>query len=177
MSSKAAGLPSESLPHLPWERVSNAGGEGCWEWQGARSPFGYGQIRIGGRAFYVHRLSLAQSLGRPIRSGYEALHSCDNPPCVRVSLDHVHEGTQKDNAHEMVARGRARNRAFAGSANGFAKLTEADVLEMRRLSREEGWRQTTIALRFGVTQANVSLILIGRAWKHLPYGDEIPEQL
>lgn len=57
---------------------------------------------------YAHREALEQKLGRPIKPGYGALHHCDNPPCIEPV--HLFEGTNADNVHDMIAKGRSRVR-------------------------------------------------------------------
>ena len=58
--------------------------DGCWEWTGARTAAGYGQISLGdGRREYSHRYSYELLVG-PIPAGFTIDHlcrrrSCDNP--------------------------------------------------------------------------------------------------
>jgi hypothetical protein len=51
----------------------------CRNWQGSKTPAGYGQIWLDGRAQYVHRVSFA------LHHGYDAAgdvdHLCHNPSC------------------------------------------------------------------------------------------------
>jgi DNA-binding transcriptional regulator LsrR (DeoR family) len=54
-----------------------------------------------------------------------------------------------------------------GEQHGNAKLTEADVHEIRRLHSEDGLGHRRIARRFDVSRAAVHRILTGRAWAHL----------
>lgn len=85
---------------------------GCWVWIGARSPAGYGRIRIAsrdgavGRQIYAHRWSYEHHTG-PIPVGLLVMHACDNPPCVNPA--HLSVGTHRDNAQDMLRKGRARN--------------------------------------------------------------------
>lgn len=81
----------------------SAGELGCWPLRSSH-PDGYSRVGFHGRTVYGHRLALQESLGRPIRAGYSALHRCDNPPCVNPA--HLYEGTQADNVRDAVARGR-----------------------------------------------------------------------
>ncbi len=91
-----------------WRRVdTSAGFDGCWEWQGAKTAYGYGAIGAGGRGDgirLVHRVALEQHLGRPLGAGMCACHHCDNPPCVNPL--HLFEGTKGDNNRDMAAKGR-----------------------------------------------------------------------
>lgn len=47
-----------------------------------------------------------------------------------------------------------------------AKLTEASVLEIRRL-HAAGVTQAGIAEMFGVNQSNISYIVRGKTWRHV----------
>jgi len=54
-----------------------------------------------------------------------------------------------------------------GSKNGFSKLTEEDVAEIKtELAR--GTMGTVLAKRFNVTPASISLIHTGKTWGHVP---------
>src|SRR5262252_4680205 len=50
----------------------------------------------------VHRLALERKLGRPIKSGYMALHHCDVSVCV--NQEHLYEGRAKDNTDDHIRR-------------------------------------------------------------------------
>lgn len=53
-----------------------------------------------------------------------------------------------------------------GSGNHQAKLTESDVLEIRRL-RALGYRQVVLAEMYGVDRRVVNDITARRSWKHI----------
>ncbi len=46
------------------------------------------------------------------------------------------------------------------------RLTEPDVVEIRRL-QEEGWRQQRLATKFGVSQMTISKLVRRETWKHV----------
>jgi hypothetical protein len=120
---------------------------GCIEWVGK----GEGQVR-------AHRLAYELKHG-PIPPGMKVCHTCDNPPCCNP--DHLCLGTQADNIADRDAKGRQAK----GENNGFSKLTEADVTEIRRrLANSEVQRK--IAKDFGITPTAVGYIKNGRNWKH-----------
>jgi len=56
-------------------------------------------------------------------------------------------------------------KSHRGESNGNSRLTWEDVREIRRLRAEEGLTQAAIGARFGLHQANVSQILLGRVWR------------
>jgi DNA-binding MarR family transcriptional regulator len=68
--------------------------------------------------------------------------------------------------HDMINKGRARRTTTRGEDNHLAKLTEAEVLTIRELTRS-GVPQVELAARFGVTRSAVSLIALRRNWAHI----------
>ncbi len=81
----------------------------------------------------------------------EALHKCDNPPCVDPT--HLFEGTQRDNIRDMDDKGRrgkwsAATRArLRGDSHYNTRLTMAIRAEMKAL-RKRGWLAERIAKKF-----------------------------
>lgn len=72
---------------------------GCWEWMGARTTAGYGNIRVGGRidgkTHLTHRLAYQLFVG-PIPERHDLHHLCENRPCLNPEhlqpvphLDHM----------------------------------------------------------------------------------------
>lgn len=123
---------------------------------------GYGQIRVGGRAYRAHRLAYELRSG-PLPRGAILLHSCDNPACI--NLDHLTVGTQADNTADMMAKARG----FTGDACSWAKLSEAQVIEVRQRLCGPDYRRGDIAAmarKLGVSVSTISDIRIGRKWKH-----------
>lgn len=96
---------SKSLSERFWEKVTKPTLGGCWEWEGARDPNGYGRININRKAVLAHRVAFELTFGTAA-DGLFVLHGCDNPSCVNPS--HLRAGTAKDNSTDMVARNRQR---------------------------------------------------------------------
>lgn len=139
---------------------------GCLEWQGTKSN-GYGKIRCAGKAYLSHRVAWIIAHGQIPESMF-VLHHCDNPACCdAVSEGHLFLGTHLDNMHDCKVKG--RRPVFRGEQNGFAKLTEADVLDIRRTyvrgSHEFG--QYALARRFNVDQTLIGLVVRRKAWRHI----------
>lgn len=140
-----------------WARVPRMGA-GCWEWQGHRGSAGHGQFaptRSG--HVYAHRYSWAFHYG-PIPSGMVVRHRCDNPPCVNP--EHLILGTQAENIRDAALRGRTAR----GERGGMAKLTNAQVAEIRRRFQRHSPRRTNAAAlghEFGVAASHVRAIAAG----------------
>jgi hypothetical protein len=139
--------------------------DGCWEWMGKRFKNGYGQICIS----FVPRKSkycLAHRVMWELHHGplgqKKALHTCDHPWCVRP--DHLFEGTTRDNCLDMHRKGRGN--PPRGERSGMSKLTTVKVLAMRK-AHVKGILHRVLALRFGVSQKQVSLIVNRKQWKHV----------
>jgi len=133
----------------------------CWVWTNAKHDFGYGKIWAS--ASYpedAQRVSWKLAYG-PIPPGMYVLHRCDNPPCVRP--EHLFLGTHKENMQDMTAKGRHGVFDRAGEKNGNAKLTEAQVVEIRERAAA-GERGLTLAAEYGLHFNKISAILHGRSW-------------
>ena len=105
----------------------------CIEWTGSTDGHGYGQRRISGKLYAVHRLVWAEANG-PIPDGVVIRHKCDNPPCY--NLDHLEPGTKKDNTQDMIARNR--------NSNGQKDKTHCkhghEFTEFNTYITKQGWR-------------------------------------
>lgn len=96
-----AGPSRESLAEkLERHRVVR---DGCWAWNGAKHPFGYGWLRHGSRTLLAHRVAFEVAHGLPMR-GIVVRHACDTPECTNP--DHLIGGTHADNVADRFARGR-----------------------------------------------------------------------
>jgi len=100
----------------------------CWFWKGEITNMGYGRIRVKGKNIGAHRLAFELAKGK-IPEGMLVLHSCDVRSCVNP--DHLRVGTQKQNQEDA----RLRNRTCFGEKNNKSKLTEEDVVAIRKDSR------------------------------------------
>lgn len=145
------------------QRVRVDEATGCWVWRGTCNHKGYGRYHFtngsGVHTGSAHRLALELKLGRPIRPGLHALHSCDNPPCCNGG--HLREGTVSDNQQESFTKG--RHPLLRGELAPMAKLTREDVAEILA-ALERGTYQRVIARQYGIDQAQVSRIKNGKAW-------------
>jgi hypothetical protein len=137
-------------------------GAGCLEWTGTTVRGGYGQVRVGRKMVYAHRVAFERSKGE-IPEGMFVCHSCDNPPCCNP--DHLFLGTHQENMSDKVAKG--RQTAMVGTKNPSSKLTEDDVRQIRKLYAD-GINMPRLAAVFGVTKQAIYLIVHRRKWQHIP---------
>jgi hypothetical protein len=144
-----------------WAAVAKS--RGCWEWTGCLSSTGYGNIYAGGRLRLTHRYSWEIHNGT-IPRGLCVLHRCDNRKCVNP--DHLFLGTKRENSQDMAAKGRERVPTLRGSEHGESKLTNEDVLRIRK-EVASGAKQKDIAAELGVSASLVSLVVRRKAWRHL----------
>lgn len=146
-----------------FEKVEITEGEGdCWLWQGAVAGSGYGYFYFRGKSVCAHRVAWILANGE-IPPGLCILHTCDNPLCVRPG--HLFLGDRASNMADMVAKGRGAN--AAGENNNMNKLTEAQVIEIRRRYAAGDVSQRELGEEFGVTNSAISHITRRRRWKHV----------
>lgn len=146
-------VPSDFTPEQWfWRQVDqSAGPDACWPWTRYRAATGYGRCREG----WAHRQALIFALGRPLRSGMEAAHSCDNPACCNPR--HLREADRAENMRDAVDR----LRMPFGERNVHAKLTLDDV----RAIRAVGWSDVPgQARRYGISVTQVRRILQRKRW-------------
>jgi hypothetical protein len=161
---------------------------GCLEYIGSRSTKGYGRIRIEGRYLAAHRVAYEAMVG-PIPDGLWVLHRCDNPPCCNPK--HLWIGTAEDNNRDRDLKGRHRHgtqprrlrvtgkrgpytwsagtraKWFDANRRHTAKLTAAQVAEMRTRRGSEGLSHEKLAKLFGVSKSQARDICNHKYWKEI----------
>ena len=150
---------------------------GCWEWIGARTTAGYGELVVDGKVNYTHRLSWELHNG-PIPAELFVLHRCDNPPCFRP--DHLFLGTHQINIADKMTKGRHRHGHLYGDDHPArkhpetflkygedhhnARITWAIVREIRA-SYATSETKASIAKRLGLNRGTVYKIVNQQQWK------------
>lgn len=169
-----------------WSRVAFS--PDCWEWTGG-VMHGYGFFKLKGKLHRCPRVAYAICHGG-VDDTLFVLHRCDNPLCVRP--DHLFLGTHQEKAYDAKQKGRLatgdRNGARThrgklrqgvldylkrhpaaqkGVHNHNAKLTEHQVLEVRRRYAAGGVSQSALAREYGISQTGMSAVLRGTLWQHV----------
>lgn len=98
----------------------------------------------------VHRYVLSHKLGREIRPGLSALHTCDVRNCV--AEEHLYEGTQSKNMQDAYTRGKRPT-----------ILNPEKVLAIRRLYAR-GTPRAVLSTVFGVSRDTISSVVSRRSW-------------
>lgn len=169
-----------------WSFVDkSAGPDACWPWMGQKIH-GYGYFWMRGASHRAHRVSYELASGvRP--GGLLVCHRCDNRACVNPA--HLFAGTHKENMADMKAKGRASSGAAhsaivlasrprgdlhhsrvkpwvmaRGSSHGMARLTEPEVIEIRRSNED----RVSLAAKYGISASMVWRIRRRLSWKHIP---------
>lgn len=140
-------------------------GDGCWIWPNAANRSGYGSFRTGRLQLLAHRVAWA--LWNKTEPGeYLVCHHCDVRNCVNPR--HLFLGTNADNMADMQAKGRKVVSCRVGDANPRAKLTEAEVREIKSKGRRvpRGYWPAYAAER-GLHSCTIRNIFNGRTWRHV----------
>lgn len=136
-----------------FDSKTRANGE-CLEWTGALTANGYGKFMTGpsrGQTTWVaHRWAYTQVHG----SAPSLLrHKCDNAKCVRV--DHLEPGSQLDNVHDALSRGRRHQ-----------ELTPDLVAEIRSVY-QSGQSLRAFAASKGINYSTAYQAATNRSWRHV----------
>lgn len=136
----------------------------CWNWTGAMQSCGVTPTmnykrKVGAvRRFILLERGPAPA-GKPI-----ATYTCGNPLCVHPEHTDwskrkaVQQRTTQEQGHQNTA---IRNKKIADKARQNGKLTHEQALDVR----EAEGNQYEIAARFGISQATVSAIKLGKTWR------------
>lgn len=133
-------------------------GDECLIYPFWRRPDGYGQYEEQGRKVLAHRKVCELAHGEPHGAGLEAAHSCGKGHLGCVNPRHLRWDSREGNMSDKVQH----NTHARGERNWNARLTEADILEIRRLALVMSYRQ--IGERFGIAKNTARLIAIGERW-------------
>lgn len=164
----------KNTPESFWKRVTINSESECWEWTGAKTSSGYGNLAWHGKSVQAHRvayfltyggISLATGFRTPNRARtYKrfVLHRCDNRLCCNPN--HLFLGTMRSNQLDAYKKGR-KTQPKSNHAN--AKLTPTQVREIRSLYHHKGVFQTVLAEQYGVSQRCISLITRYESYKDI----------
>lgn len=110
---------------------------------------------------YVHRM-VAEAFIGPIGHGLNINHK--DGIKGNNTLDNLEIVTYSENMLHAIHV--IRTNGSLGARHHMAKLTDADVLQIRRMS-EEGTPLRDIAEAFGVCKLNVRSIVLRKTWRHI----------
>ena len=151
-----------------WPRVDKSAA--CWLWTGTLNHYGYGVLKVGGRAGRVlttHRIAFELAHG-PIPDGMRVLHKCDVPRCVNPA--HLYLGTAADNTRDMMERGRhgwvRHPESVARGEQQQHKVTSADVRAIR-IGHAAGLSLGALACQYGVSKQHIRRIVDRLVWRHV----------
>lgn len=135
----------------------------AWNWKGGITGAGYGGFWLNGKTVSAHRVSYEIKHG-PIPESLCVCHKYEQLGRHNINPDHLFLGTGFDNMMDAARK----NRTAQGSRNGQSKLTERDVADIRSSNE----KQVILSNRYNVSQAKISQIKRGTAWRHT---DDAPE--
>lgn len=131
---------------------------GCFELTRSVGGDGYGTVMISGKHLRTHRAVYHYLIGN-IPEGLYVLHKCDNPKCINP--DHLFLGTGKDNAIDMVNKGRA----IRYGKKQLSKDAIRNIIELI----ESGKNHTEIAYIYNISNTYVSKIGLQNGFRRLPF--------
>lgn len=144
-----------------WKYVQRGNPDECWPWKGeVDKRGGYGVFWTKERKYKAHRYAYEATYGFPEK--LHVLHHCDNPPCCNPA--HLFLGTIADNNADM----RHKLRHTFGEHHHQARLTEGQVMEIRKLAFDGQHDDKAIGEMFGICSSKITAIVNGRRWAHLP---------
>lgn len=134
----------------------------CIPWPYRKYPNGYGVTQFRGKGTTASRALCIMVHGEPPTPEHQAAHSCGRGRNGCINPNHIDWKTVTENHADKKVHGTY----VRGSAQNGAKLTEAEVIEIKRLLAL-GVLQKYIAAIFDTNQSHISTIKRGVAWSWL----------
>lgn len=137
----------------------------CIPAPGGRNWDGYGYLRLrfGKRveSYNAHNYTLKQAVGDPPPDKPQAAHSCTSKDCVNPA--HLSWKSHGDNQRDRKRDGTVS----AGERQNKAKLTDPEVLEIRRLYSTGEYTKKALSEMYDVSPSTISRIVARKIWTHI----------
>ena len=149
---------AERVRHF-WQRVdTSAGPDACWPHTSKPMPNGFVHVLWEHKRYdYAHRIVYHLTYG-DIPDGLIVLQTCGNRACVNPK--HLCLGTYSE--AQAMSMERVPRTVLHGEANPTAKLSSAQVEEIRRRYAAGDVLQQELADEYGVHYSLISLIVNGK---------------
>lgn len=141
-----------------WKQIDIKRKDECWNWLGHKDKDGYGRATINSKDYRSHRVVYEETYGKII-GGLFVLHTCNNPSCCNPN--HLYLGTNQDNMNQMVREKRSSIKITT------PKLTEKNVIDIRKLYSTGNYTQYKLAEIFKIGQGNISEIVNKKHWAYI----------
>lgn len=116
------------------------------------------------KCFCIHTLVLTAFFG-PCPPGLECCHG--DGERTNNHLGNLRWDTRSANHLDAIAHGTWMPPVLQGDAHGSAKLTEVDVIEIRRAYTAGGISQAALGAQFDVAGKTISRIIRRENWAHV----------
>lgn len=167
-------MTAKNTPEKFWLKVQIKAPDECWEWQGAITSSGYGNLTWHGRHVQAHRVAyFLYNGGIALTTNFRqdgvakryrrfVLHKCDNRRCCNPA--HLFLGSMRANQLDAYRKGR---KVQPRSQHANAKLSATQITEVRHRYDAGGVTQQQLAAEFGVSQRAISLVVRRETYKDI----------
>lgn len=139
-------------------------GDNCSPWQFSRYENGYGRLVVLGVSTYAHRVMCTLAHGSPPSDLHQAAHSCGKGHEGCINPRHLAWSTPVENIADKRRHGTLRD----GTAHYGAKLTAAQVMDIRSRMVSKRGDLARIGREFGMKGRNIARVRSGSSYRNVP---------
>jgi len=143
------------------ESIKSTSETKCISWPFGMHSTGYGQVNLDGVGRNASNAICRLANGDPPNGKPHAAHYCGNRACVNPN--HIRWTTVKENS----ADSRSHGTLAKGERNGHAKLTEREVVEIKKLIDAGTCSTREIGEIYSISRQAIRDIASERSWKHV----------
>lgn len=160
----------EKMADIFWSNVNMTDADACWDWTRYIGHDGYGRFYFEGKVYIAHRVAYMLNINASVSRKIIVRQKCGNKKCCNPA--HFDISTRKALLETMAKNGKIKGFAQLGEDNHSAKLTEKQVIEIKKSFQTGKYSFGKLSKIYRVSRQEIGDIINGERWKWVHVNNE-----